>query len=1182
MATQALRVALKQLGFQDTYHMLSASTENPLDCLLWSEALAAKYDGTGERFGRAKWDALLGHCQAVCDWPAASFADELIEAYPDAKVVLTTRDVDSWYKSTKATVNWRAQHDYMLWALSYVDWVRIVDFYQIASFQTCIALHLRYLRPELSPAELAHHVGLAQGMFTTAQIASAPLWGSAADRIGRKAVILIGLVGTALSCIGVAFAGSVSSIILWRLFAGAVNGTVMAARAAVSDNLALEHRPAGFSLLVLSFQVANVLGPVVTAMSMGSGASQRPVSPSESVQLGTSSWITNNPFAAPNILSAILLVGDAALVWLKLQEVHQKDYGKWQSWLFGRSNSHYRKLPDVNSGNTSSMRLEAIEEGQRHTTERSDSIWTPKFIVVLSTVCILEFHLGAFGSLWPLFVVGARRNADDPVQMPFLFTGGLQLKDADLGWAVGALGAIGVLLQLTAVPHVTVKYGAVRAFKASLPLFPLSLFLAPYLALVPAGHAWILRTTQLEERLNRLVNSLRVSGNTNAIATIEEHQAAGVARRAAASSHQSTSQSPGGPGFPTQAHPAPWDASSHIDSGPINIPTTFNSFVPPNCICCTEPGAVAGPPDTDENLLAIYRNELTPSLPFVVVPDTIAASTLAAARPFLMASIRMVASFRHPRSMRGQMYRLLSHVADHMLIRCERSLDMLLGLVVMLGWFHHHCIAHAQLNKLISLAATLAGELGLKRSPSMPERQRLLVMRSFEPRERTNEERRLLLAVWYLNSSTSLDLQHIDPMRFSVYVQQCLRELEQNRELESDMHVVYIVKIQRLAERISQIRGNEDGEEEIGLPKAPLSAYASSFQAELDKLQSNMPPSLTDNHFLKVRLATARLRLYEPPTIDPDLLASLSKSLTSLSSGYSSALDVFYQANAALKGWFEVWLAIPVQALYTMPLTLASHMIFAVVMMSRWAWLAASSGPATFGDRSAEMLDPSSNNPNLAIAAMEAAINPIAGTTPVSSSTPGSHPKGTPSATAAAAAAWEPPAPDRNLPQVLAELRAQLSRQPELMLDVAGILNRVANQLEEVDAAMAAVSLDSGPARASIWTLGATKVRIAQLRQKKWSDMVEQREDGDDDESQEEPGGLGEIDMQEAMAMNFSMGGWEYEGAWGPNLYDIVDPSMFIDGMGTSGDWAAGGLMNMASMDPLQGPQGNVSRHGWL
>ncbi len=40
---------------------------------------------------------LLGHCQAVCDVPAACFATELMEAYPDAKVILTNRDIDAWY-----------------------------------------------------------------------------------------------------------------------------------------------------------------------------------------------------------------------------------------------------------------------------------------------------------------------------------------------------------------------------------------------------------------------------------------------------------------------------------------------------------------------------------------------------------------------------------------------------------------------------------------------------------------------------------------------------------------------------------------------------------------------------------------------------------------------------------------------------------------------------------------------------------------------------------------------------------------------------------------------------------------------------------------------------------------------------------------------------------------------------
>lgn len=36
--------------------------------------------------------------QVVSDFPAVSFAPELIQAYPEAKVILTNRDVDDWYE----------------------------------------------------------------------------------------------------------------------------------------------------------------------------------------------------------------------------------------------------------------------------------------------------------------------------------------------------------------------------------------------------------------------------------------------------------------------------------------------------------------------------------------------------------------------------------------------------------------------------------------------------------------------------------------------------------------------------------------------------------------------------------------------------------------------------------------------------------------------------------------------------------------------------------------------------------------------------------------------------------------------------------------------------------------------------------------------------------------------------
>ena len=111
---------MKYLGYQDTYHMMSVSIENPPDALIWQDAFAAKFDG-GVPFTSVDWDQLLGHCQAVCDWPAVAFAKELIETYPDAKVILTNRDVDSWHASTMKTVYWRVT-DPELRCLQYFSW----------------------------------------------------------------------------------------------------------------------------------------------------------------------------------------------------------------------------------------------------------------------------------------------------------------------------------------------------------------------------------------------------------------------------------------------------------------------------------------------------------------------------------------------------------------------------------------------------------------------------------------------------------------------------------------------------------------------------------------------------------------------------------------------------------------------------------------------------------------------------------------------------------------------------------------------------------------------------------------------------------------------------------------------------------------------------------------------------
>ncbi|KAK7002189.1 P-loop containing nucleoside triphosphate hydrolase protein [Favolaschia claudopus] len=96
--TASMRVALETLGYRETHHMQTVLA-NPLEVDMWREAIDAKFHGKGKPYGREEWDQLLGSCQAVTDVPAVLFSEELIAAYPEAKVVLTNRDPAKWWQS---------------------------------------------------------------------------------------------------------------------------------------------------------------------------------------------------------------------------------------------------------------------------------------------------------------------------------------------------------------------------------------------------------------------------------------------------------------------------------------------------------------------------------------------------------------------------------------------------------------------------------------------------------------------------------------------------------------------------------------------------------------------------------------------------------------------------------------------------------------------------------------------------------------------------------------------------------------------------------------------------------------------------------------------------------------------------------------------------------------------------
>ncbi|WP_018680501.1 sulfotransferase family protein [Actinokineospora enzanensis] len=92
--TASVKAALERLGFGPCYHMFEV-TEHPGHGQQWLAAFADE---------PVEWDGLLAGFESTVDWPGCSFWRELSARYPDAKILLTERDPESWYKSMSSTL----------------------------------------------------------------------------------------------------------------------------------------------------------------------------------------------------------------------------------------------------------------------------------------------------------------------------------------------------------------------------------------------------------------------------------------------------------------------------------------------------------------------------------------------------------------------------------------------------------------------------------------------------------------------------------------------------------------------------------------------------------------------------------------------------------------------------------------------------------------------------------------------------------------------------------------------------------------------------------------------------------------------------------------------------------------------------------------------------------------------
>lgn len=93
--TMSLKLALEQLLGGRCYHMLELIEHLPEHVRYWQAA------ANGESID---WENIFGDYVAAVDEPVSLMWETLMDVYPDALVILSVRDPDSWWRSANETI----------------------------------------------------------------------------------------------------------------------------------------------------------------------------------------------------------------------------------------------------------------------------------------------------------------------------------------------------------------------------------------------------------------------------------------------------------------------------------------------------------------------------------------------------------------------------------------------------------------------------------------------------------------------------------------------------------------------------------------------------------------------------------------------------------------------------------------------------------------------------------------------------------------------------------------------------------------------------------------------------------------------------------------------------------------------------------------------------------------------
>jgi MFS family permease len=345
--------------------------------------------------------------------------------------------------------------------------------------------------PGVKEEQVGLCVGLIASAFALAQFTTNFFWGWLSDRIGRKPVILCGTILTA-ACFGAfGFCKTLWQAILVQVCLGLVNGNQGLIATCLGEVTDRSNQSKAFTYLPVIYGLGGITGPALGGLLVLKDNPFRKGEPNP------------YPYALPNLVSALVLIVDAVLIMVFLEESldgikDQPPLGQrvhhFFSWLWqfvslshhptylqgpGRRHKHRHARNATQSESSGPSLLLTANDHDIKTNE----VFKKDTVLILITYLIFQLSNIAYNSLYPIF-----GEAKPPT--------GRNLSTEEIGLSMAFAGALTIGFQIFFYGGLRERLGNRASYRLSLGLFVIAYALMPFVGYkeksgIGQGKVWV-------------------------------------------------------------------------------------------------------------------------------------------------------------------------------------------------------------------------------------------------------------------------------------------------------------------------------------------------------------------------------------------------------------------------------------------------------------------------------------------------------------------------------------------------------------------------------------------------------------------------------------------------------------------------------------------------------------------